>query len=403
MVPNFLIFTIADRMMDNSIFSRDNFFRYYIYGYLNSRVAILGRNMDSLKATRKQEIRNYINIDGYPKWMGMLFIWTVIHFELPISIIIECLYYFLYVIKGIKSNKIEKGERIYIGIREQRLKNILNNAHIQLDSVTVITFSNEENSIFNDFFQKSLCSCVSLKDMTKAFIWSLQMTWFLMRKYGKTDCFFRVYSSFEFFLTCKFCEKLDSTNEVLYTSTYSRWGYLFGNLPIKTIFLQHGIIGDRLPFLIKAGVPDRAFFLNDEERQNCCRFLFSNVPEVNYLDGLKFTSNEKLLDNGRKNVLIVCNLIHFNKEQCIAHGLMDNGTYNIYMKPHPLDSISKYKELAEDLPIVLLDKADYPKVDIVISYNSTLAIEYRDVGINVIWHDNLDAGIILKEVKKMLD
>ena len=48
------------------------------------------------------------------------------------------------------------------------------------------------------------------------------------------------------------------------------------------------------------------------------------------------------------------------------------------------------------------DNGDYPQVDIVISYKSTLAIEYLDNGIKTIIYDNENFGIILNGIEKFV-
>ena len=50
---------------------------------------------------------------------------------------------------------------------------------------------------------------------------------------------------------------------------------------------------------------------------------------------------------------------------------------------------SKYEQLKQQYGITILPKEFYPKVDIVISYDSTLADEYENVGITVIRHDTI--------------
>ena len=376
-------------------------FRYYIYGYLNLRV-MNNNGGTSLKEHRCLTLKNYLSLERFPKWMGTLIVWISIHAELPITLLIELAKFMFYEVKKNYQWQLKIHDRkLYLGIREQRLKQILGNAHIKPEDMTIVTIPLMNSRIFDGFLTIPLLSCVSAIQICKAFVYSIQMSLFMEKKYGKTDVLFRSYSSFDFFLACFCFGRLDNSNEVIYTSTYSRWGYLFANLSVRTTFLQHGMLGNNLSFLKKTGCPDVAFFLNEEEKENCCKQLFTKVPESHFLDGLKFTSNEKLLNNGRLNVLIVCNLIHFEKEEVIARALHRSGKYNIYMKPHPLDSCFKYRELENEIPIIILLKTEYPKVNVVISYQSTLAIEYRDAGVHVIWHDEKNAEEVLGEIYKL--
>ena len=382
--------------------TKNDMFRYYIYGYLNTRIADSIDGKHKLKEKRIDYLKIYLNLTRYPKWLVSGVICCLVKLELALSVTLE-LVQFLYCvcIKIFNSRKILRNGKYYYGIKEQRLKTILKNAHIQPEQVTIITSKTKYNKIFTDFKQIPLLRCISLLDVVKSFLYSIQTTCLMHKKYGKTDVLFRSFASFEFYMVCFCFSQLDDSNEVIYTSTYSRWGYLFGNLFIKTVFLQHGMLGNNLPYLIKAGCPTVGYFLNEEEKSNCCRQLFSANPETHYLEGLKFTSNEKLMSNGKRNVLIVCNLIHFDKEAKLAKGLYDLNNYNIYLKPHPLDTYDRYMALSKEVPILILNKKDYPKVDLVVSYNSTLAIEYRDAGVKVIWHDEKTAQDIIKEVNRI--
>jgi len=382
--------------------NKKEMFRYYLYGYLNLRVAN-SNGVISLKEHRCETLKNYLSLERFPDWMANLFVWFAIYTELPLTLLVEILKLIFYEVKKICRWKVTvQHKKLYLGIKEQRLKSILGNAHIKPEGITVITIPFSNVDIFNGFRALSLLSCVSSFQIFKALIFSLQMSVFMSKKYGKSDFLFRSYSSLDFFLACFCFSSLDDSNEVIYTSTYSRWGYLFANLSVKTIFLQHGMLGRNLMFLKKTGCPDVAYFLNDEEKKNCCNQLFTKVPESHLLEGLKFTSNDKLLKNGKTNVLIVCNLIYFEKEDAIARELHRSGNFNIYMKPHPLNSCAKYQELKNDIPVEILVKTDYPKVDIVISYQSTLAIEYRDAGVQVIWHDDKEVVEVIRDIRNLL-
>jgi hypothetical protein len=356
----------------------------------------------SLKEHRCETLKNYLSLERFPKWMGNLFVWISVHAELPITLLMELVRFLLYEMQKTYLWQLKIHDRkLYLGIREQRLKQILGNAHIKPGDVTIITIPLMNSRIFDGFLTIPLLSCVSAIQICKAFVYSIQMSLFMAKKYGKTDVLFRSYSAFDFFLACFCFGRLDNSNEVIYTSTYSRWGYLFANLSVRTTFLQHGMLGSDLCFLKKTGCPDIAFFLNEEEKVNCCKQLFTKVSESHFLEGLKFTSNEKLLNNGKVNVLIVCNLIHFDKEEAIVRELHKSGAYNVYIKPHPLGSYLKYEKLGEEIPLIILLKIDYPKVDMVISYKSTLAIEYRDAGVKVIWHDDKQVENVMKEINNV--
>ena len=81
---------------------------------------------------------------------------------------------------------------------------------------------------------------------------------------------------------------------------------------------------------------------------------------------------------------MVCNLYFWTKEKKIIQDLSKRNV-NLYIKPHPLDkNIEDYKSLLKDNRFVILEINDYPEVDVVISYESTLADEYENNGVVVL-------------------
>ncbi len=385
--------------------TRKELFRYFIYGYLNEKMVGRWQTGGHLnrKPFKKKAIASYLNIGRYPSWMGNALIDIAGLLELPLSLFMETFLFFKYVIGAICcSRKQEEGQIYFIGTKEQRIKQELRNARISDSEVVVIKFLGwDYGQIFEGLKQTSILSGIRLADICRAYRYSMRLSIFMQRKYGNNDMFFRSYSSFEFFLAAFYLSRLDLSKKVVYVETYSRWAFLCGSLNHHVIFVQHGIIGKELNFLIKIGSPNDAYFLNKKEEQYCCEYMFKKKPAVYYLEGLKFTSNEKLLLNGKKNVLIVCHYIYFDIEKRLALALNDLNAFNIYMKPHPLDPRENYEELGDQIGAVILEKPDYPKVDEVIAYNSTLAVEYAEAGIPVIRHDEIPFEDIICKLKQI--
>ena len=93
--------------------------------------------------------------------------------------------------------------------------------------------------------------------------------------------------------------------------------------------------------------------------------------------------------NGRKDVLLVCWGNHIEIEWRIAQ-LLEN-KYNLYIKPHPGEKENpEYKRMVQECGCIIIPKDAYPRVDVVLSYESTLADEYADAGIKVIRYDLME-------------
>ena len=384
---------------------RKNLFRLYIFGYLNEKIVSRWQtgNQKNRKEFKKKAIVSYLNLGRFPSFVQKTLIAAISIAELPLSWGMETYLFGRYVFALLfrTKSKDTKGDIYFIGTKEQRFKKELKNARISEQNVVIVKFCGwDYGQIFDGIKQMSILDGLHPSDIWRAYRYSLRMSTFMNKRYGKEDMFFRSYSSFEFFLACFYLSQLDKSKQVVYVETYSRWAHLCGHIPHHVVFLQHGIIGKELCFLIKTGAPDEAYFLNEKEAAYCCGYLFNKMPEIKFLDGLEFTSNEKLLDNGNINVLIVCHYIYFEIEKRIASAVIALGGHNVYMKPHPLDPRDQYVEFCKEMGAIIMDKQDYPKVDVVIAYNSTLAVEYQDAGIDVIRHDEIDFEEIINIVKQ---
>lgn len=387
--------------------SRINFFKYYLYGYLNTRMAtrlIEEKTNEDTYERKKKELIAYLKISRWPTSISSIIVAFIKVFELPMSLLIETyrlFYLFLNKIRYLSKIQLDSNDNLYIGIREQRLGVMLKNAKIETNIITVVSLPFDNNDdIFQGFKSIHLLSLCSLKDIWYSYIYSIRMSLIMSHKYGQKDFFFRYYSSFEFFLICIVTTRLHYCR-FYYTDNYSRWAFLFGNMTGRTIYLQHGIITDNLYF-IKTGCPTEAFFINEKQKEYCCNFLFNSIPTINFMGGLEFCSNEKLLNNGNLDILLVCRSSFFEEEKKISNLLFNIPNINVYIKPHPLDVIDNYVELCEKYGYSLLGRTDFPKVDFVISYNSSLAIEYQDAGVQVLIYKKGEEEMILDKIKKQI-
>lgn len=247
-----------------------------------------------------------------------------------------------------------------------------------------------------------ILSSVTWKDVFRSFILSLCTIFLMFRKYRHNHQLFRAHSSFEFYLTCFFVEKQPFGMSFVFYSLIDRWAYLFCNdIHHSNTLIQHGILGE-FPY-VKMKAPSIVYYVNKEQMIILEKWLFSNKPEtVLFRPMLKFSGEEKLLNNSLKNVLLVCCPKFIEKERLVIDKVCNTGRYNLYVKTHPGYSNNEiYEELQKKYHFVLLDRCDYPKVDYVISYESTLAVEYADVGLTVFRYDDAEFDHKFNQLVKM--
>ncbi|MDD4730287.1 MAG: hypothetical protein PHN55_16235 [Dysgonamonadaceae bacterium] len=105
------------------------------------------------------------------------------------------------------------------------------------------------------------------------------------------------------------------------------------------------------------------------------------------------------LKSDKFSVLIIAfSGVFFEKEKEIIKGLQELNI-DIYVKNHPTQSNEPYLKLQEDLIFTFIKEQRFPHVNLVITYDSTLAHEYKSVGIEVLYH----TVVSLYEIKKNIE
>ena len=372
-------------------------FRLYIYGYLNvyyNSISLFDNDGKRYYEYQKNHVLNYLRLTGFKKKFFLFISPLLIKCEKAFSLLVVFVHFLIALIKYpfAKKQTITESSSLIYGLKGNvsKFNSLISGAKIDKSELIVVMSPFVNKSLYRGYVVEDVLSRLSLKEIIICFFYGLKMTSFLVSRYSKQDCFFRSYSSFEFFLVGTYFFKNNAINRVYYISLIERWAFLFGNLPNYTVFLQHGQVTFGLQGMSPkvVGHVDEGFFINQEQYELCCR-MFSNKPIAHYLPSFQFTASEKILRNGKKNVLLICAYLYYEKEKEIIRFIIDNVDVNLYIKPHPTDDPKRYTVLGEN-SIILLEKDDYPPVDIVISYGSTLALEYKSNGVNVIMHTKED-------------
>jgi hypothetical protein len=365
--------------------------RYYIYGYINNRnISRTFGNVHKDESFVNQKIKEtfrYLGMkspDGdYSKWKEVIsFVETVL------SLLLVTWHFLVVSVKKVFKKKISlQGCNLIapLSAAQYRVKDMLRS----LDGVEVTTVSIPfiDNSYHNN--EVDILSVISYADICEAYSSALGMIFFMKRKYGKDDILFRSYSSFEYFMACQFVKRVENSNNIIYYSTYDRWGFLFCGANTTVTFIQHGKL-DYITKLIRVGTPTVAYYISPGQKKVLEDTLFVSEPQTTrYRKMLQFTHNEILNhENGKKNILIVSYSKVTDAVAQIVKMLVEDT--NIYVKPHPGEmKLDVYDQLERDYGITLLEKTDYPEADVVLSYNSTLADEYEMAGVRVIRWDLL--------------
>ena len=373
-------------------------FRHFIYGRVNEYFMFKEYRMPKgcvYKDYKKQMAFSHLGLPEGHRTILMMLIRLTVHFEIPISLFILLWHYLKSVILVIitkHENVLDKN--IIMGLPAQKVNTLFKQAGIDTRDISVVVSPYCNNSLYDINWgdKVKLHSNLTIKEIHRAFVLACRMAIYIKKKYGKRDCLFRADSSFEYFLCYYFFTKLDVSNKVYFTSINDRWVYLFGHLNNRTVFMQHGALNkNKVLFIMSTvGKADEAFYINKIQRDICNMYMFHNVPQDHYFSLMEFTSNDKLLNNGKKNILLVCENIYYEKEKTIIKDISASNLFNLYVKPHPQNSPDKYIQLQSVYGFVLLGKTDYPAVDYLISYDSTLVHEYQSKGVKTLMYEDDD-------------
>jgi hypothetical protein len=375
------------------------FIRYYIQGYLNMYYSDYSFSYNPAEGSFLQHRLN--NVLNYLGWRNnksdISWLSPILSFVEAISasifVLIRALYIF---VKRLFTHQEVYEGRFFIAsliLAPFRMKRILESVRPNDVSTLTIPFIKspyKENAV-------DILSCISYSDILHSLLASWKTIWILYGKYRRRDPLFRSYSSLEYYLVCCFVNNTEHRNNFGFYNTYDRWAFLMCNTP-KATFIQHGSLTEQLSF-IKIGTPYTAYYINEKQEKIVERVLLKGKPRsVKYRSHIVFTENELLMRNDKKNVLLVCWSKRIEAEWGICELLYKD--VNLYIKPHPGDKDNPaYKEMSDKYGCVIISKTGYPHVDVVVSYESTLADEYEDVDVKVIRYDLLEN---LNDIKKII-
>ncbi len=374
----------------------------YFYAHINEYnlyKELCDDEKTSYKKFKIKQVARYLSVPDKFFSFFSFFILLLSRFEILVYVLILLFRFFSYTIKYIfvsKKNVQKKYLMLGINFDKDRFVKILNSTNISIENIVVVKIPSI-NSDYSSFEVVHLFSGIKYVDLLYSFWYSIKTSFFMKIKYGDRDLMFRSYTSFEYFLSYFYLKRTSSSNEYCFISLIDRWAYLASYIEKTKCLIQHGILYKNMK-VKKIGNVDYAYYINKEQKNICEKILLTNKPNPYYRSSIQFSSNGKLLNNEFKNVLLVCNKFFFDKEDGIIRSLSSKKV-NLYIKPHPIDKdITVYKDLLEENDFVILEKNDYPKVDVLISYTSTLADEYESQGIKVLRYDDDDFDLTFNNI-----
>lgn len=304
------------------------------------------------------------------------------------------------IFKNLTSSKQTLNGKSILLLFSHRLTQLTTKCDIDFNNFYVVSLKNnnekEKNYIIS---QLTNFNCI-----WESFKLSFQAHRILCKIYGKTD-YKRLNSKFAFdwFLVYNTLANL-KLSDLSFCNHYDRWAILFDSLDVPNkILLQHGILSPEVFPPTKLSSISSLVCFNLKEENIFVRNVMDNIPSIRYY--ISKLNLHNIAVEGKINILLVsCLPITFESEKKLLNSCHCMENLNFYVKPHPVYPIEEYLTLQKEFQFTLItDKSVFPKVDIVISYASTLGMEYQNVGIKVLYYEENTEDELTSIFKRLND
>lgn len=240
-------------------------------------------------------------------------------------------------------------------------------------------------------------SFISIKIIIKSYIYSVVSLFYMIVKLKRKTDFPQVYVAYDWYKTYFILEGFTSYSDNIYFSNhYDRWSTMFDFLfeDKRLILIQHGILPDDLTLTYKLKNLKKIYHFDEKSKEIFMKLFECNNSNFGIINlKIKLTP----IESYKKTILIIGQPHSMEREIEIIESIKE--LYSVYVKPHPLYDNSKYKINGVKL---ILDRDFFPNVDIALTYESTLGLEYEVSGVNVLWWKEMTNQEIFDTITKNL-
>lgn len=373
------------------------------------------RNDIVLKQFRKEDHKNCFNQLG----AGRLFsegLWDSSLFRLMFSIGLPPMFLFSDVFVPLKysfrkifhKRKKYQLNRLYLH-QEKRLLTLSKSAGIQ--STDDVWFQNpfDTMTLPKEYKTLSALDFISFAEIWKA-VWQaiiLHVTTIITLGYDKYFLSFRAY---EWCIADFALRHIPLDVNMTFSCICDRMAILYDHLPhANKTMIQHGVmhfhnltesssfswqedLGAYIWKSLYKSSPTTVYCFTEDDIIALSRSVIANQPKF-IIMGYGFKPSFK---PEKKSVLIVGNPTLFIKYEGQIIKELQGLDIELYLKNHPAEVNSKYDSLRNQFNFNFIEGKDtrFPDVDLLISYDSTLAYEYASVGAKVLYYGHFDINNI---------
>lgn len=254
-----------------------------------------------------------------------------------------------------------------------------------------------------------LLSLVHRRDLREAFIDAIRATYLLAGDLSQSKWVLQSYTAFRWFLTRRAIDRISGT--LVTAEHFDRWAVLadrsvratcrLSNNARRLVLVQHGALGGLgkgehgrpplLPVPTKLHCVDELYTYSPTDEQMFRSGILAqgqhdHRPLVHYFKpSIQLTGNQFSV---RPRILFVGHPICEDFHIAFFRKLQDIALIEAYYKPHPKAQMSP--RIADAGWRVIKDSQVFPRVELLVSYPSTLVIEYEGAGVPAVVH-SLDA------------
>ncbi len=264
-----------------------------------------------------------------------------------------------------------------------------------------------------------VANILDLKDTLRA----LRLSWFIAQpvfreRARRPGIPLQTYTCFEWTVVLIALLKM-APDEVWMTNLYDRWAVLVdfyiqgvlrgtpwqrGTAGRKTSrVLQHGIEFSDFPRLYKLRSIRELWYFH---RPSADIFLTlaahrpGSVQLEKYPGTLHVVEGEQVA--GRYAVLLILHPMVSDRMHALIRGLQEIDGVYLFAKAHPLHPQEDFKSYSGSHIYHIEDKKYFPRVDCAVTYKSALAVEYEEIGTDVLYVENLTDEQILERITLQL-
>lgn len=331
-------------------------------------------------------------------------LWVVMCIMEPfLSIIIVTFLLPIYAFKSIITPKAQIGKHIalcYHGLTNRRIETTEVKGLIDYHLYPIFV---EKGWVNTESDKHNIFELVNVLDVILAFLWSLAaIIAATVRTHG---CYlYRNYLCYEYILTYKFLSRVPEDRTLYFVNHLDRWAVLFNLAPQKNkVLLQHGIEVPVIDWPIKLTTVNTAYLFAESQIESMRIGVLGHNPEYKFMPPtISLTS----MPSAKKvNILIIAcdNYMFYTQEEAIIKKVVwDN--MMIYVKIHPgKNDYQKYEDLKNTVNpnIEIINVPTFPKVDAVVSYYSTLGLEYEMHHVPGFYYDLNSIDEIVDKIKSI--